>query len=956
MNINRINSAKFPKTQHRSDEEWQKLSFRYEAILAAVPDIIMEVDTNKIYTWANPAGFEFFGDEVIGKEASYYFEGGQNTYELVQQLFDGDENVIYVESWQRRQDGEKRLLAWWCRVLKDAWGNVIGAISTARDITERKQTEEQIRFQNQLFEKTIESLSHPFYVIDANNYKIKIANTATTFFNAFSKDTTCHALTHNLKQPCRGKRHTCPLEEVKRTKKPVMLEHIHYNRDGEARYVEIHGFPIFDDAGNVVQMIEYSLDITERKKAEEALAESEAKWRSLTENSADYIMLLDRDANILFINHTIAGLIREQVIGTSFFDYALPEYQQVAEACFNHVLDTGEPGKFESTYRYEDGAFQYFESYVSPVTKSGNVVGFIVSSRDISTRRQAEIDLKKALEVSKQREAEVSALLEGSRAVLRHREFEDAARSIFDSCKNLIGASAGYVALLTKEETYNELLFLDSGGRYCTVDPSLSMPIRGLREQAYRTGKTVYENNFTKSEWIKFLPEGHVSLENVLFAPLHLNGKVVGLLGIANRPGGFSADDVRIASAFGELASIALMNSRNLEFLEASEQRFRSTAQSAGDAIISIDSLGKIVFWNNAAEKIFGYSIDEILSKPIILLMPERFHDAHQTGLNRVVSTGKSRLLGKTYEMIGLRKDGREFPIELSISSWKAKDELFFTGIVRDITERKILEEELQRSHDELESRVIERTEELMKANNALKAEIAQHRRTEKKLLDYQQKLRTLASDLTLTEERERRRIATDLHDSIGQALALSKMKLSEIRNSNSDTERCRELDGICGLLEQTIQDTRTLTFKISLPILYELGLESALEWLTEKYQLEHGIQANFIDDGKSKPLGNDIRIVLFRTVQELLFNVVKHAKAKKVTVMSRRDAKNISIDIADDGIGFDISRVDRYKGTKRGFGLFSIRERLDFLGGKLKIESKPGQGTRVSLIAPLSE
>jgi len=127
------------------EEGLQAMHSRYEAMLASIPDIIMEVDSNKVYTWANNAGKQFFGDGVIGKEASFYFEGEQETYELVQPIFAGSEDVIYVESWQRRQDGEKRLLAWWCQVLKDARGNVSGALSTARDITESKQVVEDLK-------------------------------------------------------------------------------------------------------------------------------------------------------------------------------------------------------------------------------------------------------------------------------------------------------------------------------------------------------------------------------------------------------------------------------------------------------------------------------------------------------------------------------------------------------------------------------------------------------------------------------------------------------------------------------------------------------------------------------------------------------------------------------------------------------------------------------------------
>jgi len=117
------------------------LTIRQETILATIPEIIMETDINKIYLWANEEGKAFFGEDVIGKEASYYFEGEQEVYKTVQPLFNGNEDIFYIESWQRRKDGEKRLLTWWCKVLKDENGNATGALSTARDITDSKKRE-----------------------------------------------------------------------------------------------------------------------------------------------------------------------------------------------------------------------------------------------------------------------------------------------------------------------------------------------------------------------------------------------------------------------------------------------------------------------------------------------------------------------------------------------------------------------------------------------------------------------------------------------------------------------------------------------------------------------------------------------------------------------------------------------------------------------------------------------
>ena len=129
----------------RVEDAMRALSSRYEAMLDAVPDIIMEVNSDKVYTWANDAGQEFFGEDVLGKEASSYFEGERSTYEVVAPIFDGDESVTYVESWQRRKDGQARLLGWWCRALKDNDGNSLGALSSARDITELRQAEGRLK-------------------------------------------------------------------------------------------------------------------------------------------------------------------------------------------------------------------------------------------------------------------------------------------------------------------------------------------------------------------------------------------------------------------------------------------------------------------------------------------------------------------------------------------------------------------------------------------------------------------------------------------------------------------------------------------------------------------------------------------------------------------------------------------------------------------------------------------
>ena len=282
--------------------------------------------------------------------------------------------------------------------------------------------------------------------------------------------------------------------------------------------------------------------------------------------------------------------------------------------------------------------------------------------------------------------------------MLQHRDFASAARAIYDACKNLLGAEGGYVALLSEDGTRNELAYLDAGGHPCAVDPALPMPVRGLRAEAYRLGEAVYHNDFQHSEWVRFLPPGHTGLQNVLFVPLVLDGKALGLLGLSNKAGGFGENDARMAAAFAELATIALRNSRALDSLTESEGRIRSVAQTASDAIIAVDGRGVIALWNSAAETIFGYASEEIIGQPLTRIMPAELRRWHDRAFDEETLCRALPHQGRTMEASGLHKDGHVFPIEISLSAWMAGSRPFFTAIIRDITERTRTEGVLRES------------------------------------------------------------------------------------------------------------------------------------------------------------------------------------------------------------------------------------------------------------------
>jgi signal transduction histidine kinase len=234
-------------------------------------------------------------------------------------------------------------------------------------------------------------------------------------------------------------------------------------------------------------------------------------------------------------------------------------------------------------------------------------------------------------------------------------------------------------------------------------------------------------------------------------------------------------------------------------------------------------------------------------------------------------------------------------------------------------------------------------------------AKNAERKRAEIRHLKYQAQLQSLASELSLIEEREKHRIAAELHDRISQSLVVSKIKLESLTKSVSSRELGKTLNEICSTLNHTIEDARSLIYQLSSPVLYELGLEAAIaDCLSEEIEKRHGIKTEIEDDKQIKPLDKDIRVLLYRDVKELLCNVVKHSRANKVKISICRIGDQVCISVKDNGVGFNVAKTTLRAVSEGAFGLFSIRERLEQLGGQLKVESELGRGCKVTMMAPL--
>jgi len=337
-------------------------------------------------------------------------------------------------------------------------------------------------------------------------------------------------------------------------------------RDGTVFWASGSIQAVTDAKGKASHFQGFVSDISDRKLAQD-------QWQSTFEALPDLIALVDNDHRILRVNNAMAehlGLQPREIEGRFCYEVV---HGLSAPPDFCPHSRTLRSRNEENAEVFEERLHGYFNVTTTPFRDAGGfILGSVHVARDITIQKHKHDVMQQAIEESRRSEAHLSSMFESARAILTTKDFPSAARHIFDSVSSLIGSSAGYVALLADDGRENELVFLESGGRPCYVDPALPMPIRGLRAQSYSLNAVVFENDFMNSQWMDFMPPGHVQLDNVLFAPLVLDEKTVGIIGLANKPGGFTEKDANAAKSFGDLAAIALRNSRNLEKLAENEQ------------------------------------------------------------------------------------------------------------------------------------------------------------------------------------------------------------------------------------------------------------------------------------------------------------------------------------------------------------------------------------------------
>jgi PAS domain S-box-containing protein len=409
---------------------------------------------------------------------------------------------------------------------------------------------------------------------------------------------------------------------------------------------------------------------------------------------------------------------------------------------------------------------------------------------------------------------------------------------------------------------------------------------------------------------------------SIAVVPVRYHGQTLGAIHIADpREGMVPPANVEFLESMSPMIGEAIHRFSVEDQLRGAYSYARGLLEASLDPLVTINSQGEITDVNKATEHATGVSREQLIGS----VFSDYFTEP------RKASEGYQMVLSK-----GFLKD---YPLTMRHASGSMADVLYNATVyrneagqaqgvfaaARDITQRKQAEENLKTLHKSLEQRAAQ--------------------------------LQTMATELTLAEQRERRRLAQLLHDQLQQSLYAARLGVSTLRRRAQDEELREAMQHMDGLLGQCIAESRSLTMQLSPPILYDGGLAAALEWLARQMQQNHELVVEVDADPDAEPAAEDVRVLLFHSVRELLFNVVKHSGVRRAKVeMSSLSDNRVQIIVSDEGAGFSQTQHDVGQAFTMGFGLFGMRERLEIMGGCLEVSTTPGKGTVVMISAPLQQ
>jgi len=943
------------------DEELDKAWSEWETTFDAIQDSIMLLDCEFNVVQANAATSRLLGkplDEIIGKKCCRLVHGTDEPPEGCP--------LRKAQTTKKRQKAELHIAEKdiWAAVsvdpILDDQGNVTGVVHTIRDITERKKAEESLARERDQLHALMDNMPDSIYFKDASSRFTRINKAQARLLGLSSPDQATGKADSDFFSPEVAENCREDEQNIVQSGQPIIgkIEEVKMADGKRSRWFSATKVPIADENGRITGIVGISRDITERKKAEEALRDHEREL-SIRNRIANIFLTVPDEQMYAEVLNVILDVMESKYGTFGYFAengaFVVPAMTREIywEKCNvpekNIIFQRGTFGGIwgraieqRKTLYSNDGSFNTPKGHIS--IKNMLITPIIYRDKVISAIHIAdktggydEKDQALLETIAEHMAPILDARIDRDRKETERKKAEEALRESEERLELFFSQSLDGFFFMTLDEPVRwddsvdkskVMDYVFAHQRITKVNDAMLEQYGAAREQFIgRTPNDLYTHDIAhgKDVWTRFFDAGRLHVETDERksdgTPIWIEGDYICLYD----------NEGRITGHFGIQRDITDRR-RAEDALRKSEEHYRMLAETMNDGLIQLDENGKYVYVNKRHGEIFGYSQEEMIGRHWT-----EFHDPDAQELIKKQLANRKKAVAEPYEVATATKDGRRMYVRVSPQAiFDAKGK--FKGslaIVADITERK---------------------------------------KAERELLAKQTQLKSLTSELSLAEERERRRIAAGIHDDIGQKLALAKLELQMFMSSASDSKMPApkgptprppggtgpaSLEGVCATIDNAIEDCHSLTFELSNPALYELSFEAAIEqWLYEQIRKKHGIECEVAVNGDPVEPAEDLKVTLFRAIREAAVNVVKHAKATALSVSIERVGDNVQVSLADNGAGFapEAAGADLSMDKAGGFGLFNIKERLEHLGGNLKIESAPGRGTTITLTVPLEQ
>lgn len=970
---------------------------RFRNLVEGAQDVIMTLSPDGVITSLNPA-FEritlWACKEWIGQPVAPLFhdEDLPLAIGLRRQVAEHGEALTCVLRIRSRDRGY--VVGEFVGVPHVQNGQLSGLMMIGRDITERKRVADTLERLRHLYGLLLTSVPEGIYGIDLQGSAIFVNPAAARMLGTPSEELLgrhMHTVVHHTKPDgTEYPAEECPIYQalcggvIQR-----VADDVFWRADGTNFPVEYTSTPIVEHNGIVGAVVMFR-DITERKRVEAELSESEARLRAILDNSPGMVFLKDTEGRYLDANcqfERTFHVSRTDIAGKTD-DQIFPTEQAAAfRANDLKVLQTGVPMQFEEVALHDDGPHTSVV-YKFPLNNGeGRPYGICGITADITERKAMEEALRQA---------------EGKYRSI----FENAVEGIFQSTPD---------------------------GRYLSVNPALARMYGyaspgELMKSVTDITHELYVDPDRRTEMIRLL-EWRGVLQGFEYEVYRKDGSRIWI-----------SESARVVRDDGGRALYYEGTVEDItERRRVAEERERlaTMIESSNDAIMSLTE-GRVSFWNQAAEKLFGYSSAEILGQPVNILVPPHLQGEVERNVERVLRGEQAQ----HFETERVRKDGRLVQVSITVSPLKdlRGNIIGPFAIIRDITERKRAEEELRRNLGYLElaqtgaeaglwdweigSNTITWSkqyyslyglspaivpsyqawldsvyeEDRARADAAAREavthcsdinidyrivhperglrwlvaigrticddggkairmtgfsfDITERKQAEEELQRTLSQVRMLSRRLEVVREEERARIARELHDELGVRMACLKMDLARMHSLKGEVSSAKLEEKIQSMTEQvdtTIAAVQDLVAELRPGVLDDLGLVAAIEWQCRDFERRSGIRCVVTFKQENILLDSVRATAAFRICQEALTNVLRHAAAKEIRVRLELIDRQLLLDIQDNGRGIASEKVC----DVRSLGLLGMRERAEAVGGALRIASSPGAGTTVMLRLP---